>query len=280
MSPKSKITKYYVGLAVLMLIVIGLFLFTVGQGAKSKADVKTNKALDDISEKLPDYISSNKKIPGSLEEADIKNVPSSISYTKQDSSTYKLCVEYREAANGHDYGNNWGFWLWSLFGGGIPTIDEVEASDSPMHKEEDSTSYLDTYTLMYYHKEGETCRTIKPYINNYDYGYNTPSPSTYGSCSSTSNSLYDIKVVATVDKIEDSNGVGTIYFKTDGQIITDNNKGAALSEASSITSKKYDNISYICKDGEKASASSIKSGQKVTLYMNALTSTFVVKLDF
>jgi hypothetical protein len=272
MSPNSKITKYYAGLAALMLVAIGLLLYTVAQGAKAKVDAKTDDALDNISKKLDDYVYKNYKVPASLKDAGVDNVPDSITYNKQDNKTYKICVDYKSAGSGgYDAG-----WAWWLFGGrGVENepVDDTLKSDT-------ETSYFDTYTLRYKHKVGQNCQKVTPYISSYTPppSIGPPSTGSYDSCDSSNNQYYSVKVEATVSKVDDQNGSGTMYFNADGQTITDN-KGNKLNNSSPITSKKYDSISYICKDGDKAEASSVTKGQKVTLYSYTLTDAYIVKID-
>ncbi len=171
---QNKMTKYYIGLAVIGLITIGLFIFTVNLGATGKQDVQTQKKVQEIETKLNSYVTKNQKIPSSLEEAGIKDVPNTITYTKNsDGLTYKFCVTFK-AAKG--YSTDPTDLLW---GGGLKG---ASTTDDSSYSSYESTYQPSSLYISYYHKKGETCQTIKPYFYNYG------SPTTYSGTSYTNKS--------------------------------------------------------------------------------------------
>ncbi len=167
-------TKYYIGLGVIGLITLGLVIYTIVLGSSGKQDANTEKRANEIASKLNSYISKNRKIPASLSEAGVNDAPSTITYTKNsDGTTYKFCVTYKSATS---YGSDPTELLW---GGALQGASQEDNSYSSY-----SSDYQPaTLYLSYYHKKGENCQTIKPYINNYNYNslntYNSI-PSTYG----------------------------------------------------------------------------------------------------
>lgn len=269
----SKIKKYYIGFGVLMLLTFALLFYTIALGSKAKVDAKTDKALSNISQKLDSFIYDKNKIPNSLAEAGAKDVPASIIYTKESSTTYKFCVNYQNASSGFDGG-----WTWLLFGGFMGSGAYMDDYYSDNNEEK---SYLDIYSLQYSHKKGQNCQTVKPYIDSYNSspGLSPPSTGIIDYCDPSRNTQYAVKVKATVSSIDDNNGNGTMYFESTGQTATDSND-KALNNSGVITSKKYDGLSYFCDNtNTKTSASNVKAGQKIIIYLNAISDSYIGKAD-
>jgi hypothetical protein len=284
MSPSSKIKKYYIGFAVLLLLTIVLVFYTLAQGSKSKSDAEANKKLEEISTKMDSYALKNNRVAVSLSDAGIDDSVSAISYTKQSNTSYKLCVTYQNASNG--YGADWTSILGPLFGSGYSADSSSDSlSSSSGH------SYLDTYTLKYHHKKGENCQTVHPYISSSYYDGSSSNPgasitypdgSTYNDgsssnkCSPNYGNTYDLKVDATVTKVDTL--VKTISFDTKGQVITKTN-GQSASAISPIASKNYDFLTAFC-DGSnnETSVDSVKAGQKITFYLILSTDNYLGKV--
>lgn len=153
--------KYYIGLLVLGVLTLGLGIFVITLGLQSRQDVKTEKAVQTISSKLNNYISTNQVIPANLSVVDVKDIPNTITYTKLSYTEYKFCVTYKAAK---DYGSgditsvltNAAF--SQVYGSQSASVNDNYPSDTSYQPSE---LYID-----YTHKKGEVCQTIKPYINN------------------------------------------------------------------------------------------------------------------
>ena len=89
--------QYYLGLAILIALTVGLTGFTLVSGKDSKRDEETSKKAETISNKLNEYIYQEGRLPLSLEEAGIKNVPSTIKYELLDEERFKFCAFYDKA---------------------------------------------------------------------------------------------------------------------------------------------------------------------------------------
>lgn len=147
--------KYYIGLLAITLLSIGLVIVTVGAGLTEKNDKVTEKKVNEISRELEQYISSKKKLPENLDEAGIKNIPSTIKYEKLTSSTYKFCATFKKASK---YGGT-SLLTSLLWGGGIGNSEDegsVELNSDYDNRERGSL-------YMYSHKAGENCQTVRPY---------------------------------------------------------------------------------------------------------------------
>ena len=143
--------KYYISLTILVALSLGLVGFTLAAGKDSKKDEETSKKVDSVSNKLMDYIYQKGRLPSSFEEADIKNVPSTIRYERLDSERFKFCVYYDKAGSSFDAGP------LALLTGLIFRAQPVDETSQDGEK-----AYLDSYTLVYVHKKGDNCQTIKP----------------------------------------------------------------------------------------------------------------------
>jgi hypothetical protein len=174
--------KYYIGLAVIALFTLGATTFTVVKGLASKQDNITEERARDIANKLNAFISKERKLPNSLDEAGITDVPSTIKYEKTSESTYNFCTTYKEASS---YGFSDG--ITPLLSGGA--VSQFAEDNSTTDSQ--STYTASTLYPSYYHKKGETCQTIKPYLfsnsyNSYNYNSSTPTISNGSSAASIS----------------------------------------------------------------------------------------------
>ncbi|PJE65610.1 hypothetical protein COU91_00665 [Candidatus Saccharibacteria bacterium CG10_big_fil_rev_8_21_14_0_10_47_8] len=171
--------KYYVGLMVLMIGTIGLLVITLGQAKTAKQDKETLDKAYSTSSKLDDYISQKRTIPTSLADANIKNVPSTVTYEKISSTEYKFCATFSRASDGYDAG--WG----SLFTGALYGSQDTSSNDT--FGDSGTQEYFQAYKL-YSHKKGENCQTVKPYIFNNSYCQDFSSSSNYGCLNNNSSS--------------------------------------------------------------------------------------------
>jgi len=154
-SPGMK--KYYVGLVVIGVLVFGLTIYALVASQASKKDLQTDKKAQDIVTKLNAYIDRQATVPDSLAAAGIKDVPDSIHYTKKASDTYEFCVKYNSASSYTDTDVTGLLWGSYLRGSSGSSLDTSADSLTP-------ASYL---YLPYYHKKGENCQTVKPYVSSY-----------------------------------------------------------------------------------------------------------------
>lgn len=169
--------KYYIGLAVIGLLTLGLIIFGIYQGVSSRQDRETESKSQQIADKLNNYISSKQVIPESLGAAGIKDVPSTVSYTKKSDSSYEFCVTYKSTSNDISIGS----------------FDQVLTGALQRQAGSYNTSYTDyssTYTpsslyLPYGHKKGTNCQTIEPYL------YGSSSSDLLNNNPTSSASIYD-----------------------------------------------------------------------------------------
>ena len=145
--------KYYIGLIVLALIVIGLVGFTFYQGSLAKQDKKTAKEVVRVADKLNNYVLTQNKVPASLSAVGIKNAPKEISYTKLPHDRYKFCATYKTALRGYAVSPTEVFYA---------TLFRYQYGDQPI----DSNSYEPSslYVSEYYHDKGQNCQTVKPQL--------------------------------------------------------------------------------------------------------------------
>ncbi len=159
----DKMKKYYIGLGVIGFITLVLLGLTISKSAIAKKDNDTQSKASSIAKDLNSYISKNRKIPESLDDAGIKDVPKTITYKKDSSTEYTFCATYQEAKSYRSVDAT------SLVSGSTlrqnsTTIDEDYYSPSTTYKS--STLYP---TSSY--KKGENCQTIKPYLTSSSYYY-------------------------------------------------------------------------------------------------------------
>jgi type II secretory pathway pseudopilin PulG len=150
--PARAIRKYYLGLAVLMIVAIGAVIYTISQGTAAKSDAQTNKAVEQISNNLDGYITTSGKIPTSLAQAKITGIPPTVAYTKISDTKYKVCLDYKSSASGFDGG--WTSLLGGFIGSGQSSTDNS------------NLQYFNNL-VEFSHKKGENCQTVTP--PNYSY---------------------------------------------------------------------------------------------------------------
>ncbi len=161
--------KYYIGIAIICLLTLGFAGYVISVGIGSKQDVQTLKSAQDIASKLNTYVQNNQKIPESLSEAGVQDVPPTIKYTKDSEKEYSFCVTYKAASGYNDYGLGQSLVSTALTGG-ASVYDDPSYYDSQYIPE---SLYVDQY-----HKAGENCQKVKPYFSNSyqppSYNYNLP----------------------------------------------------------------------------------------------------------
>lgn len=174
--------KYYIGLIIIGLLIAGLTGFTLFQAAGARQDNETQRKAQEIAKKLNKYVQKNGP-PENLEEADIHDVPSTITYSRKDSNRYEFCVNYKNAGSSYD------------------SVSLGEVLFSGMTEPRGGMSYDDYYEsdyessslyLSYRHKAGDNCQTVKTYnyYNDYDKPFSPPSSSGYDT-KATSSSAED-----------------------------------------------------------------------------------------
>lgn len=252
---------------------LGCVVYTVSQAGAAKADKRTNEAVQTISTKLELYILNN-GVPGSLKEAGINNMPSTVKYTKISDEKYKICFDYKNASSGFDAG-----W-WSLLGGSFAGADSKQVNTDH--------TYFDAM-VQYQHKKGMNCQTVtNSYAGFTNSNYNSGnSSSSFGSgsgsssqsydslaCSSDYDSYYGMQGQATVKSIDTA--TKTISFETSGQTIKDAQGNAQPAMASA----KYSEITIFCTSAKHTTtASSVKAGEKIKFFANSTSSASLDKIQ-
>ena len=132
----NQLRPYRIGLAVVGLFTLAVALFVIVRATMYKSDLQTERAATKIATKLNDYIYAQQTVPQTLQEAGIKDVPSTISY-EQHANSYTFCATYKAAKSKK---------ARSLF--------------VPDYYYENNESL----TIPPTHKKGENCQTITPYM--------------------------------------------------------------------------------------------------------------------
>jgi len=154
MKNRSGISKYYLVFFILLAVTIGLTIYTLSGASSAKEDARTAQKIGDVANNLSNFTSNHNYVPESLAAADIKNVPPSIKYTKISDTKYQVCVNYRNASTPFDGG--WTSLLTgALIAGSNPSYSAGTSTPSP---------FFDTFTLAYYHKKGDNCQTVEPFM--------------------------------------------------------------------------------------------------------------------
>lgn len=167
--------KYKLGLLLLAVLVLGLAVYTMVLASGSKQDKKTEAKDQEISTALNSYVTEKDKIPASLDEAGVNDVPNSIKYKKLSDEEYQVCVTYKSAGNMYQ---SIGLSPFSLLNF-TSMYGNINAS---MPESTSRTVYYPGYS----HKKGENCQTVKPYTGGTKFSYPT-STSTNSSSSSSTN---------------------------------------------------------------------------------------------
>ncbi len=137
---------YKIGLAVIGLFVVGLAIFVIMQANSTKQDTQTDKAANNISNKLNTYVSTYERLPSSLDVTGVKSVPQAISYKILNNNKYKFCIMYKTTSSGFDASD-------AVFN--TATGNSIDTTPD---------SYVPTSSLYIppTHHKGAFCQVIKP----------------------------------------------------------------------------------------------------------------------
>lgn len=135
---KGPLEKYKIGLAVLGLFALVLLMVVLLEAGPTKQDSSTYDQANTIANNLDAYIEDNNNVPSSLAEANIFNVPATITYQKLSDSTFKFCVDYKTASSGFDASEEETNLVTDNFGqnggsDGFGTVDNQYLIISPNH---------------------------------------------------------------------------------------------------------------------------------------------------
>lgn len=150
-------------------MVLGLTGFTVFQASAAKQDNQTSRRAQDIANKLNNYVASH-GAPESLEEANIKDVPKTITYTKKDNDKYEFCVTYKHSGSEYD-----SVGLGEILTGSLQR--QMYSGYDDYSSYDDSSYTPSSLYLPYTHKAGKTCQTVQAY--NYNQYNKTTDPYIY-----------------------------------------------------------------------------------------------------
>jgi hypothetical protein len=157
--------KYYIGIVIICLLTLGFAGYVAYVGLSSKQDVATLKKAREIEPKLNDYVQQNQKIPASLDEVGVSDVPTTIKFTKTSEKEYTFCVTYKAESGYNDYGLGQSLIGPALSGG-------ATVYDDPNYYNSESIYVPESLYVSESHKKGENCQNIKPYFRN---SYQPPS---------------------------------------------------------------------------------------------------------
>lgn len=263
--------KYYIGLAILMAIALGLTVFVLANGKDSKLDDETAAKAETIGNKITDYMYAHNSVPDSLATVGVTDAPSTITYQKIDAETFKFCANFKSSGSSFDAGPT-GLLTGLLYKGAVtPTTNNA---NSP---------YLDVYSLRYQHKKGNNCQTIKPSLvgssSNASFQNFSASASTTQKvtvkCPSDTSSSFTVRGEATIDSV-DTTGL-VLKLKADGQKVTnaDGSSGTAVSELGYEDSVTH----FFDANCKAATSASLKAGAKITFYMFSTGENFADQVE-
>lgn len=152
---RSPLAKYKLGLSVLGLFVVVILIIVIAQASATRQDNKTYNRASQIANSLDNYIDNSNYVPASLAEANITNVPNSITYQKLSDTKFRFCVNYKTAYSGFDAST-----------AEVNAIADVQhANDTNLQPSVNSYLFLTPA-----HSKGENCQTISPIYNIYNTG--------------------------------------------------------------------------------------------------------------
>jgi hypothetical protein len=172
----APIKRYYLGLSIIGIFTIVVFSIVLFKAIGGRQDVATAAKASQIADKLNTYTGDNSKVPSSLSEVGIKEVPNTITYKMLSSTSYTFCATY-QSADSSSAVNGVASGISQLESGARGTTIDPSLSSTPTSSD---NSYLDVST----HHKGQNCQTITIY-NSQSYP-STPVNNNGGSSSSGS----------------------------------------------------------------------------------------------
>ena len=248
------------------MLMAGCLIYVVSQAGATKTDRKTNDAVENISSKLDTNISTVGDIPVSLQAAGINGLPPTIQYTRVNSSSYKICVDYKTGSSGFDAG-----WASLLLGG-------ISGSTSNPSPSTTGKSYFDS-SIEFSHKKGQNCQTVTPYIYNYSNDSSSSLKSNSGvyvTCSSYSQTYMGRRTakIASINTANSTINLDATYTQTfeDGS--------GFVSSPTTAQSMTYNTItSFYDSACQKITAADLKPGQIVAFYVSSQTDNFAGNIE-
>jgi hypothetical protein len=188
---KSSLVRYRIGLGVIALLTLIVFVLVLDLASAHKQDAQTQRTANSIADKLDNYINDKEKVPASLAEAGVKNLPSNMTYRKKTADVFEFCITYKSSNKSP---------------GTVGTIQNVLMNGSL-----DEGGYYsgasDLEINPVYHK-GKNCQTIDTRL------------SSIASTSTTTQATQPVQTpyVKNADGSYTVCGVNTNYFETEGPI--------------------------------------------------------------
>jgi hypothetical protein len=187
---KSSLVKYRIGLGVIALLTLIMFVAVLDLASAHKQDAQTQRTANSIADKLDNYINDKEKVPASLAEAGVKNLPSNMTYRKKTADVFEFCITYKSS---------------NKSSGTVGTIQNVLMNGSL-----DEGGYYsgasDLEINPVYHK-GKNCQTVNTYVSSND-----------TSSTDTTTKPVQTPYVKNADGSYTVCGVKTNYFETEGPI--------------------------------------------------------------
>ncbi len=214
--------KWVMGIRLLLGLVLVLLIFVLYRGISSKQDRQTFQKASSIAAQLNSYTDSKFKVPNSLAAVGAKDVPSTITYTKLSSTTYRFCVTYK-------YSNK------DVTGKVASDVTSAtsglsSSANEPTFSGGDGSAPFDL-TIESNYKAGQNCQKIDvgfdttpatPYTSTTPLTGNSTTPST-GNTDSSGNSTGTSDPWAVCDSIQDNTAWQQCNDKVDKeQGVTDN----------------------------------------------------------
>lgn len=105
MPPNSiarQMRKYYVGLAILSAVLVGVVIAVISADAPKRNDRVVSDQLSRFSNTMNSYVSANKRLPADMAELYTKNAPPALEYQRLADSVYMVCATFKLKATGYD----------------------------------------------------------------------------------------------------------------------------------------------------------------------------------
>ncbi len=216
---KNSLRWYRLGLLGLGIFTLVLLIVLVVQATGAKQDNTTSQKAQEVADKLNDYTASHNGVPASLDSLKVSNVPSTISYAKLSSTSYKFCVTYKSASQDFGVSNI----TDGLTGAGLNSLGQGSPGSTSFDYGSSGYLYLPST-----HKKGQTCQTIIMYTSSLGMqDYSTQSSASQvanqgssgvdpgGGCQSAALTFMAGKVTSTSG--QPSSGSFTLNLKVSGQ---------------------------------------------------------------
>ncbi len=162
--------KYYIGILIVALVSLGVSGLVISKAVAGRQDKITERKVREVVTAFNEYKADNNgKIPKTLDDLNVDDIPSTITYTENSNGTYEFCAEFNEATSFSSYGDPSSV----IFGSALQSTGQGSSYYDDFYDDD-----YETYSLrnFYTHKAGKNCQTVKERVRSSifdDYDYNS-----------------------------------------------------------------------------------------------------------